>query len=474
MEFYKKSLSVGPVKFELTGQGLSVSARGLRIGSGPRGNHVQITPGTVLYRASPAGALRKPRRGFEAAARAGGAASPLEMRATNGAALLEQINRSLGFRAFWPLVLGLKIIGAAMILARFPHAWLAVMLLAIIIIATWICADLDAQRRTVVIMYDLDDPSLRLFRRLVQGLDGLTSRRIWAIDSAQNIHWKENAGATQQLRRRPVSMRHDVPDMIETNIDVPAIVGDGWAIHFFPDVVLTVERGRARAISYADFLVSWQHTTFIEQHHSHVPEDSDLIGHAWKYVNKNGGPDRRFKDNLQLPKVRYLQMSMTAVDAAVGFHRVLLLSRVSDHYLLNSTFESMRETSGVRRTAPQPAPLAQSTSLDPAFVGVLVTGALLVLVGCLSTASFAPAPEPVPSFASAEVSPPAITQGSASAHPVKKRRHPQRSVTGCRRPPHASEGSTPAQDQCGSRDSAGVPSASAPAAEQAPPPDSGL
>jgi hypothetical protein len=32
-----------------------------------------------------------------------------------------------------------------------------------------------------------------------------------------------------------------------------------------------------------------------------VPRDAERIGITWKYVNKGGGPDRRYKNNPQLP-----------------------------------------------------------------------------------------------------------------------------------------------------------------------------
>jgi hypothetical protein len=36
-----------------------------------------------------------------------------------------------------------------------------------------------------------------------------------------------------------------------------------------------------------------------------VPRDARLIEHTWQYVNKNGGPDRRFAHNPRIPVVAY-------------------------------------------------------------------------------------------------------------------------------------------------------------------------
>src|SRR5258706_15819405 len=52
MGFYlRKSVAVGPFRFDLSGSGvgMSVGVRGLRLGTGPRGNYVRIGRGGVYY-----------------------------------------------------------------------------------------------------------------------------------------------------------------------------------------------------------------------------------------------------------------------------------------------------------------------------------------------------------------------------------------------------------------------------------------
>ena len=36
-----------------------------------------------------------------------------------------------------------------------------------------------------------------------------------------------------------------------------------------------------------------------------IPKDAKVIHYTWKYVNKKGGPDKRFKDNRKLPVCDY-------------------------------------------------------------------------------------------------------------------------------------------------------------------------
>src|SRR5258708_36597627 len=62
MGFYlRKSISAGPFRFNLSGSGvgMSVGVKGLRVGTGPRGNYVQMGRGGLYYRASLGGSRRQ-------------------------------------------------------------------------------------------------------------------------------------------------------------------------------------------------------------------------------------------------------------------------------------------------------------------------------------------------------------------------------------------------------------------------------
>lgn len=52
--YLRKSVRVGPFRFNLSGSGIGVSCgiRGLRIGTGPRGNYIYAGRGGIYYRAA--------------------------------------------------------------------------------------------------------------------------------------------------------------------------------------------------------------------------------------------------------------------------------------------------------------------------------------------------------------------------------------------------------------------------------------
>src|SRR5262249_54596000 len=43
-----------------------------------------------------------------------------------------------------------------------------------------------------------------------------------------------------------------------------------------------------------------------------APSDAEIVGTTWRYVNKSGGPDRRFNGNSQLPICRYGELDFTS------------------------------------------------------------------------------------------------------------------------------------------------------------------
>lgn len=81
MGFYlHKSVAVGPFRFNLSGSGvgMSVGVRGMRVGTGPRGNYVRIGRGGVYYRQTFHAPAEQPIRSLPLPAIPGGTHAPLQ------------------------------------------------------------------------------------------------------------------------------------------------------------------------------------------------------------------------------------------------------------------------------------------------------------------------------------------------------------------------------------------------------------
>ena len=219
MGFYiRKSVSAGPFRFNLSGSGLvvSVGVRGFRIGSGPRGNYVHMGRGGLYYRAS----LGSPRRvsGVSnlGSTRYQPAPSPgrpedslsaveighvLEMVPSNFSEILRQINETMGRLRLWPWVLGGGLASSVVLAGEPAGQPFALALILCTIVLTSLVAYMDVQRKTVVILYDLDE-------NIVSSLQTFASAsRMWNIDTAgRTFDWKRNAGAGRLITRKPVAL----------------------------------------------------------------------------------------------------------------------------------------------------------------------------------------------------------------------------------------------------------------------------
>jgi len=107
------------------------------------------------------------------------------------------------------------------------------------------------------------------------------------------------------------------------------------SMYFLPDRVLVYGPGGVGAVEYRDLSISATPIQFIEE--GTVPRDATVVDHTWKYVNKSGGPDRRFSNNFKLPICKYGELRFSSPS---GIQEVVQLSRLG---ILNQLGSAMDE-----------------------------------------------------------------------------------------------------------------------------------
>lgn len=336
MPFYiRKSVSVGPFRFNLSksGIGLSAGVKGFRVGTGPRGNYVHMGRNGLYYRAS----LNGPRRHVPSARIAPPQPQSAvlaeietgqvdEMADTDAKDVLGQINHVLASFPVWPFLL-VPGLAASLFLYSSLYLLSAGILALLIVIASLLALYLDRIRRSVVLMYDLDSESSDLFNTFTRSFDLLMqSSKIWNIQAqGHQSDWKRHAGAITTLDRTRVSLSYKLPSVIKSNVSVPAVLGGRQSLYFFPDLLLVLEGRKAGVVSYSKLGTQVTVTNFVEK--EVVPSDSRVSHYTWQYVNKNGGPDRRFKNNRQFPVVNYQEIEFNSPS---GLRKLLQVSHVED------------------------------------------------------------------------------------------------------------------------------------------------
>ena len=168
---------------------------------------------------------------------------------------------------------------------------------------------LDRYRRSVKIVYAPHGAADQIAKALADSFEDLTAcSSVWSIRAEGNTSdWKRNAGASTLSQRKKINVQLDKPNCIRGNSQFPSLRLGTDEIYLLPDAALIMVKGSVAAVHYEDLEVSNSKTRFIEE--ERVPPDSPIVGQTWRYVNKKGGPDRRFNFNKELPICLYGEIS---------------------------------------------------------------------------------------------------------------------------------------------------------------------
>ena len=364
--YFRKSMNFGPVRFNFSKSGIGVSAgiKGARISTGPRGTYVHAGRNGFYYSQRISGQSShgqyRTRSNQQAqwqthipqstpSAYVIETADVNRLVETSNADLLNQINSSAKQTRFAPLAVlcTLAVTGLiffVVLVCAAPIADLVVAnrdsaltigtiaafvaALATLIPGTvfsWRIHKGDEFKRTTPLFYELEQDALNKFSAIQQACEALSrSTRIWRIQTTQqNFDWKRNAGASSLITRQAVYVGRQQPPFIATNVDVWSINLNDMTLFFMPDYVFVRQNASYGAISYESLSVSFAATRYIEE--QGVPPDARVIDHTWQYVNKKGGPDRRFANNRQLPIAQY---GLIQIQSLTGLNIHLYVSSI--------------------------------------------------------------------------------------------------------------------------------------------------
>jgi hypothetical protein len=312
--FFRKSATFGPFRlnFSKSGIGASVGIRGARLTLSSRGTtYVTVGSHGFYYRETLSTRGERSPRHAPTPSRVGGITSPDEITTADTSDLVdsssERLIQQLNERArksnpaviLYCLAGLLFLYGLASpegsLFARMP----AIPLLAALglLIVGGALHQRNAQLRVSRLFYELGGAEQQKYSAVQQALTYLVQcNRLWRIEArSATVDWKRNAGASHLVRRTPISAGNLLPPRVETNISVPCVNMGRIRLYFLPDVVLCWQNGTFGGIGYDDFHVAHGSIRFTEE--EGVPADATVVDRTWRYVNKNGGPDRRFNNN---------------------------------------------------------------------------------------------------------------------------------------------------------------------------------
>lgn len=340
--YIRKYVTVGHLRFNLSKSavGLSSGLRGFRLGSGPRGNYVHMGRHGVYFRKSlkakdPASTQTRspiqpqqpeslgPSVGVEMQEIESG--STLEMVDASSRDILDEINHKAKLSQLFPFGLALGVIVVVVSLAMALPMWAIALTIIFALAVSIVAKSRDQLARTTVLLYDLEPDVADAYEALHNALTGIQdSSSVWHIAAQGDTRdRKYHAGASTLVERSPIRLRKGQLARIKTNVEIPLVPAGRQQLAFFPDRLLVLDLDRAGAVPYDELNIKIDETRFVES--GSVPPDAEIVDHTWKYVNKKGGPDRRFKDNRQLPIALYEDIHLIS---RTGLNELFEVSRL--------------------------------------------------------------------------------------------------------------------------------------------------
>jgi hypothetical protein len=167
-------------------------------------------------------------------------------------------------------------------------------------------------RLTTTLDYNLPDAEMGAFNKLSEAFKKLAqSKRLWRIPmQKEQRDWKRNAGASTMVERKSFALSVGNPPLIKSNLSFLCLPLGNKRLYFSPDSVLIIAGNSVAALRYDDLEIAYRTTRFIEN--ERVTSDAQVVGHSWRYVNRDGTGDRRFRNNQQLPICLYAEIDLNS------------------------------------------------------------------------------------------------------------------------------------------------------------------
>lgn len=283
--YLRKSISVGPIRLNLSKSGLGLSAgiRGARVGIRPDGRtYVHGGRYGVYYRHDLGGDEPQSATAPGAAAGYRESAPLAHLSRQEGPPWVRLLNDAMR-QPRADVLAGLSLFVLALAVAVRWGAWA----IPVALLSAGVVLGLNiwqGRRRAVAVLYDLEAGALSAFRHVVEAVNLLTTcSRIEAVDRNGNaLRAQIGTGA---------------PPWLQTNVPIPTVAAGARSFGFLPDGVLIWESSEAVFVPYRSLHIG---TVRTQRPDADPASDARIVGARWLHERVDGAPDRRFRENLQL------------------------------------------------------------------------------------------------------------------------------------------------------------------------------
>lgn len=166
------------------------------------------------------------------------------------------------------------------------------------------------KKRKITLEYTIDpDKRTQIYKRYNTIKKIALSEKVWFVDSQKNvINEKYHSGASTTINRTACIPSNKIPFLFLSNEKAISFKSKKETLIFLPDNLFVIRNKKIEAISYSDLTFSITQSQIIEN--ETIPSDSNIVDSTWRYINKDGAPDKRFKDNYKLPICLYGELTI--------------------------------------------------------------------------------------------------------------------------------------------------------------------
>jgi hypothetical protein len=190
---------------------------------------------------------------------------------------------------------------------------------------------------------DLSDATRAAFAVMCDRFDELSrSKAVWDIVSRQVINKiAQRSSASAVVEREAVKFRLGQCPLLKSEWKVPHLGNaNGGDLFLYPAFVLYyVSNDSFALIDWGELKFNGQEYRFIEE--GAVPEDARTVSATWSKVNKDGTPDRRFKDNRLLSVALYTRLEFAS---PTGLKEAYMVSNAQAGELFVASVHAFRAT----------------------------------------------------------------------------------------------------------------------------------
>ena len=163
------------------------------------------------------------------------------------------------------------------------------------------------ENSSVQLDFIFEEDLLKRYNGVMESFKRLcTSNKIWDVTSAYDQDKaKTRSAASIVVSKKAVHLDlKEIPDIKANFSPLYFQNGNGADIYFYPNFIIVYSsKSKFAIIGLNELKLKFTPVRFVET--GTVPNDSKIIDRTWAKVNKNGTPDKRFKDNYEIPIVRY-------------------------------------------------------------------------------------------------------------------------------------------------------------------------